>query len=190
MDEAVNALMLGGTFQVQCFNKDGSLKWEDHAKNAVTKAGLNDLLNQYFRSGANPTTQDIKDGWVLGILKGSGLSPNDTHSSHPGWTEFTTYKISGNNLTRPEWSPTASTLQKLTASLVDFDVSLGNTISGVFLVGGTVNGVSPSLSDADRKGGTNSTPLLWSHAPFSTGNQIVTSGDVLRVTYIVSASSV
>ena len=37
---------------------------------------------------------------------------------------------------------------------------------------------------------TDSTPVLWAHALFTTGDQTVTGGDVLRVTYLVSAASV
>lgn len=189
MSEAISNLVLGGTFSVKCHDKNGNLKWEDDAKNAVTKAGLNDLLEQYFRGGANPTNLNIRDGWALGLIKNSNLSPNDTHSSHPGWVEFTTYKINGSTKIRPQWVPATPALQTLTAPLVDFDISLGGTISGVFLVGGSIDGALPTVADADRKGGTGAVPLLWSHALLNNGNQIVNSGDILRVTYTVSASS-
>jgi len=189
MDKAINYLTIGGTFHVQCLDKDGNVKWEDHAKNAVTKAGLDDLLEQYFRGGANPTTLDIKEGWALGVLNGV-LSVNDTHASHPGWVEFTSYLVAGNADVRPQWAPSAPALQKLVSpTLVDFDISKGGTISGVFLAGGVIDGLAPGVDDADLKGSSSAVPLLWAHAPLNLGNAVVTSGDILRVTYCVSASS-
>jgi hypothetical protein len=35
---------LGGIFDVECFDKDGDLKWRDQAPNLVVNAGLNHLL--------------------------------------------------------------------------------------------------------------------------------------------------
>jgi hypothetical protein len=58
----------------------------------------------------------------------------------------------------------------------------------LFIAGGNIAGVTPAVTDADDKG-SNATPLLWATAAFSGGNQSVTSGDTLRVTYTINATS-
>ena len=43
---------LGGVFNVQCFDADGNLKWEDTFHNLVVNEGLQDLNNKYFKGSA------------------------------------------------------------------------------------------------------------------------------------------
>tara|TARA_R100001244_G_scaffold25113_2_gene25356 strand:+ start:20886 stop:21452 length:567 start_codon:yes stop_codon:yes gene_type:complete len=174
-----SALGIGGTFKVECYDAKGQLKWSDSAKNAVTDDGLDSTLNLYFRNGTTLA------GWALGLITGPGptLAAADTHAVHAGWTEFTTYSETERN----QWSPNATTTQQLVnPSLLDYNITGSATVSGVFIAGGTIGGGG---TDADTKGSVNGTPVLWAHALFSGGDQAVTSGDILRVTYTVSAAS-
>ena len=62
------------------------------------------------------------------------------------------------------------------------------TVYGVFIAGGDVSGTGAGGA-ADEQGGSSATPLLWATAMFTAGTQAVTGGDILRVTYTISAAS-
>jgi len=38
----------GGVFTLQCFDKDGKLKWEEQSHNLVVNEGLDDMNTKYF----------------------------------------------------------------------------------------------------------------------------------------------
>ena len=84
-----------GEYQVQCFDKDGNLKWEDRGPNLVVNVGLQDMNTKYFK-GSTYTA-----AWYIGLYGASGSNTpaaTDTMSSHAGWTEITDYSQS----TRPQ----------------------------------------------------------------------------------------
>ena len=56
----------GGVFRVQCFDKDGVLKWEDQMHNLVVNQGLQDMNTRYF-SGSGYTA-----AFFLGLVTGPG----------------------------------------------------------------------------------------------------------------------
>ena len=60
------SMMAGGVYHVQCFDKDGNLKWEDKAHNLVVNQGLKDMNDKSF-SGAAYTA-----AWYLGLVTGPG----------------------------------------------------------------------------------------------------------------------
>jgi hypothetical protein len=78
----------GGVFAVQCFDKDGNLKWEAKSPNLVVNVGLKDMNDKYFSGSAYTAT------WFIGLY-GAGATNNpaagDTAASHTGWTEVTAY---------------------------------------------------------------------------------------------------
>lgn len=87
---------IGGTFAWTCRDRRGQVRWRDATPNGPTLEGLNEFLNRNFR--AQPQT-----AWYFGLIDQSGytgLSPADTHVSHPGWAEWASYSGS-----RPAWSP-------------------------------------------------------------------------------------
>jgi hypothetical protein len=165
------SLGVGGYFTVECYDADGVKRWEERAKNGVSNAALNDLLNVYLRN----TSQTA--AWYLGLVDNASytsFAPGDTMSSHSGWIENTNYS----GATRPQWSPAAAASQSVSnTTTVDFAMNPGSavTIRGLFVA-----------SDS-TKGGTSGT--LFSTAAFSGGNQTVNNGDTLKITYTVSASS-
>ena len=152
---------------VQCFDKDGNLKWEEDIRNGITDEGIEYLLGLGFRN--SPTTITP---WYIGLVDNSGFSAfaaADTMSSHTGWTEFVNYS----EATRPEWTADAPASRATTNSTtVDF------TINGV---GGTVKGIF--ITSVNTKSGTTGT--LWSTAAFSSAATVVSS-DTLKITYTIS----
>jgi hypothetical protein len=165
-----HALALG-KFKIQCFDKDGNLKWEDENHNLVVNGGL-----QYMCGTALTSTTQITS-WYIGLY-GAGSSNNpaatDTMSSHAGWTEVTPYS----NATRPSCTFTAATnanpsVATNSGSAAAFTINATSTVGGAFLVSNST------------KGG--STGTLFSAADFSSpGDRSVVSGDTLNVTYTFS----
>lgn len=161
----------GGVFHVQCFDKDGVLKWEDSSHNLVVNVGLQDMNAKYF-TGSGYTA-----AWYLGLY-GAAASNNpaatDTMSSHAGWTEVTAYS----QATRPVCTfgvPTTADPSVATnsASPASFSINATTTVGGAF------------LTTSNTKGGTTGT--LFSAADFSSpGDRSVVSGDTIVVTYTFS----
>lgn len=163
-----------GKYVVECFDKDGNLKWVAETPNLVVNVGL-----QYMAGTALTSTAQITS-WFVGLY-GSGATntpaAGDTMSSHIGWTEVTAYS----EATRPAATFAAATnanpsVVTNTASKAVF------TINGTTVVGGAF------LTSDSTKGGTTGT--LFSAADFSSpGDRSVVSGDILNVTYTFSLSA-
>lgn len=158
----------GGVFTIECFDKDGNLKWKDEAHNLVVNVGLQDMNTKYFSGSAYTAA------WYIGLY-GSGSTNNpaasDTMSSHAGWTEVTAYSQS----TRP-----ACTFG--TATTADPSVISNSASVAVFSINGTTTVGGAFLTSNSTKSGTTGT--LFSAADFqSPGDRSVVSGDTLNVTY-------
>lgn len=160
----------GGFFVVECFDKDGNLKWKEENHNLVVNVGLQDMNAKYF-TGSSYTA-----AWYIGLY-GAGASntpaASDTMSSHAGWTEVTDYSQS----TRPTCTfgvPTTSdpSVATNTASPASFSINGTTTVGGAF------------LTSNNTKGGT--TGILFSASDFTGGDRSVVSGDTLTVTYTFS----
>ena len=158
--------MAGGVYHVQCFDKDGNLKWEDKAHNLVVNEGLKDMNDKYFSGAAYSAT------WYLGLITGPGASTTyaatDTLASHAGWTEFTNY--SGNRGAITFGAATLADPSVITnPSPVQFTITGGGgTVAGAFLA---------SVA-------TGTSGILFSESDFqSPGDRAVVAGDVLNVTY-------
>lgn len=156
-----------GVYTVQCFDKDGNLKWSDHIKNVVTTVGKNDALDKYL-SGSGYTA-----AWYLGLISNASyVSPpvaGDTAASHATWTEDQGYSQG----TRPAASfASASGGSKALSSAAVFTMNANTTIKGCF------------LTTLSTKGGT--TGILYSAGLFSGGDKVMQSGDTLNVSYSAS----
>lgn len=159
-----------GKFAVQCFDKDGKLKWELESKNLVVNVGL-----QYMAGAALTSTAQITT-WYIGLY-GAGASntpaAGDTSATHAGWTEITPYS----NGTRPSATFVAATAANpsvvTTASAVIFTINATATVGGAFLISNST------------KGGFTGT--LFSASDFtSPGDRSVVNGDTLNVSYTMS----
>ena len=160
-----------GKYTVECYDKDGNLKWVAETPNLVVNVGL-----QYMAGTALTSTSQITS-WYLGLY-GAAASNNpaasDTMSSHIGWTEVTAYSES----TRPAATFAAAT--NANPSVVTNSAS-----KAVFTINGTTTVGGAFLTSNDTKGG--STGTLFSAADFqSPGDRSVVSGDILNVTYTFS----
>ena len=163
-----------GKYTVECYDKDGNLKWVAETPNLVVNVGL-----QYMAGSALTSTTQITT-WYLGLY-GSGAtnspSAGDTMSSHGGWTEVTDYSEAN----RPTATLAAATnanpsVVTNTASKAVFTINATTTVGGAF------------LTSNNTKGG--STGTLFSAADFqSPGDRSVVSGDILNVTYTFSLSA-
>lgn len=164
----------GGVFTIQCFDKDGNLKWQDQEHNLVVNVGLKDMNDKYFSGSAYTAL------WYLGLY-GAGASNNpaagDTMASHAGWTEVTAYS----QATRPQAVFGAATTANPsvisnTASVAVFSVNATTVVGGAF------------LTSNSTKGGTTGT--LFSAADFqSPGDRSVVSGDTVNLTYQFSLTA-
>lgn len=159
----------GGVFLVECYDKEGNLKWKEDSKNLVVNVGLKDMNDKYFAGTSYTAT------WYLGLITGPGagttIDPGDTMATHAGWTENTSYSQS----TRPACTFGAATTAdpsviSNSASVAVFSINATTTIAGAF------------LTSNNTKGG--STGILFSASDFqSPGDRAVVSGDTLNVTY-------
>ena len=158
----------GGVFTVQCFDKDGQLKWQAQEHNLVVNVGLKDMNEKYF-TGSSYTA-----AWYLGLYGAAATNDpaaGDTMASHAGWTEITAYSES----TRPQCSFGTSTT-------ADPSVISNSASVAVFSVNGTATVGGAFLTSNNTKGGT--TGILFSAGDFqSPGDRSVVSGDTLNVTY-------
>ena len=163
-----------GKYVVECFDKDGNLKWVAESKNLVVNVGL-----QYMAGVALTSTAQITS-WYVGLYGASSSNTpaaGDTMSSHIGWTEDTTYS----EATRPAATFAAAT--NANPSVVTNSAS-----KAVFTINGTTTIGGAFLTSNNTKSGTTGT--LFSAADFSApGDRSVVSGDVLNVTYSFSLSA-
>jgi hypothetical protein len=156
----------GGVFHVQCFDKDGNLKWEEKAHNLVVNEGLQNMNDEYF-TGSTYTA-----AWYLGLVDGPGAGNTyaaaDTLASHSGWTENTDY--SGNRKAVTFGTPTTADPSVIdnSGSPSQFSMTGTATIAGAF------------LASVD----TGTSGVLFSVSNFQApGDRAVVSGDTLNVTY-------
>jgi len=161
-------LKAGGVYTMQCFDKDGNLKWEAKSENLVVNVGLKDMNDKYF-TGSSYTA-----AWYIGLY-GAAASNNpaagDTAASHAGWTEVTAYS----QATRPAAVFAAATT-------ADPSVITNSASPAVYSINGTTTVGGAFLISNSTKGGT--TGVLFSAADFqSPGDRSVASGDTLNVTY-------
>lgn len=156
-----------GRFRMECYDKDGILKWTAESQNLVVNVGL-----QYMAGTALTSTTQITT-WYIGLY-GAGASntpaAGDTMASHAGWTEVTPY--AGNRPTATFAAATNANPSVVTntASPASFSINATQTVGGAFLVSNNTAG--------------GSTGTLFSAADFqSPGDRSVVSGDTLNVTY-------
>ena len=159
----------GGVFHVQCFDKDGNLKWEESAHNLVVNEGLQNMNDEYFK-GSTYTA-----AWYLGLVTGPGAgntyAASDTLASHVGWTENTDY--SGNRKAVTFGTPTTADPSVIdnSGSPSQFAMTGTATIAGAFLA---------SVA-------TGTSGILFSVSNFQApGDRSVVNGDTLNVTYTFS----
>jgi hypothetical protein len=160
-----------GKYLVECFDKDGNLKWVAESQNLVVNVGLQYMAGVALTSTAQTTT------WYIGLY-GAASSNNpaagDTMSSHAGWTEVVAYSEANR--------PTATFAAATNANP---SVVTNTSNKAVFTMNGTTTVGGAFLTSNNTKSGTTGT--LFSAADFqSPGDRSVVNGDILNVTYTFS----
>ena len=163
----------GGVFHVQCFDKDGTLKWEDQMHNLVVNEGLQDMNTKYF-TGSSYTAAFFL-GLVTGPGSGTTYAAADTLASHAGWTEFTNYSGSRKAVT----FGTATTADPSVISNSASPSSFAMLVNGTVVAGALLASVSSGTSG-----------ILFSVGNFQGGDKTVDNGDTLNVTYTFSLDAV
>ena len=163
-----------GRYSVECFDKDGKLKWSEEFDNVVTTVGKNLALDSFLAGSAYTVV-----GPYLGLINGSASSAvvGDTMASHAAWLEVglanaPTYTGSRKTVA---WSAAAAGAKAASAAAV-FTIGSPGTVGGCFLVFGA--GASATI---DNTGGT-----LYSAGAFTGGSRTVAAGDTLNVSYSAS----
>ena len=158
-----DGIKLGGFFKMECYGKDGVLKWVDDFLNTVVNEGLQHVLDTIFSGGT------AEAPWYLGLTDGTPtVNASDTLASHAGWVEETDY--TGN---RQEWVEVRSG-QSMTnaASVAVFPITGTATIGGAFLSSEATGSAGPLMSAGALTGGDRS----------------VINGDTLNLTYVFASA--
>jgi len=166
------AFVLGGVFDVTCVKQDGTIRWQDNVVlNGITTQGMNHFLDVALHAATQKTT------WYIALINNSPtptLAVGDTYASHAGWSELTAYSQTN----RVTWAVgAASSGSSTNATTSDFSMNATNTVYGLALVSASTKG------DTAASGA-----ILFATAAFSGGNQGVSNGDTLKVTYTVTGT--
>lgn len=174
-------LGLSDTFQVECRDSEGNLKWVETIHNLVTDEGLNYALDTVFKAGTQQSS------WFVGLLTATPTPvATDTAVALPtiaGGTEFALYTGGTRpGLTLGAISGSGGSLSASnTASQAVFTMDTGATsVGGCFIVAGT---------GANTKSSSVTGGVLYGVGAFSTGNKAVDPADTLNVTVTVQADS-
>ena len=164
------SIELKGTYQVDCHDASGVLKWNDVIGNLVTTVGKNSTMDTMLGN--------VAAGAVVMGLKGVGTAVvADTQASHASWLEVGLANLPTYTGTRktPVFGVAVAGV-KTTSSTVVFTMSGTGTVAGCFInIGGS------ATQD-------NTTGVLYSAGDFTAGSKAVTSGDTLSVTYSATAA--
>jgi len=175
-----DGLKISSTYRVKCFDKNGSLKWEDLIHNVVPTVSKNLILDTILAGSSYTVT-----GPYMGLISSVGYSAiaaSDTMLSHAGWAE------AGSGSNYPLYSGTRKTCafdsaaagSKALSSTLSFTiVTTGGTIKGIFIALG-----SGAVATIANTGGT-----LFSAALFATGDKVVSVTDVVTVDYSINLNA-
>jgi drug/metabolite transporter superfamily protein YnfA len=159
-------LEIAGRYLVECWDRDGQLKWVDWIYNLVTTLGKNLLLDDALAG-------TVWTAFNMGLVDGSGAAPvyaaTDTMAAHPGWIENTQYSQAA--LPPLTWAVAANGVKSTSAGCL-FSITAAVTIAGCFVTTATAKGAA--------------TGTLLSAGSFSGGNKICATGDTLTVSYQMS----
>ena len=164
---------LGGVFTIECFGKDGKLKWVEKAKNVCTDEGINSLLNVMFHASTQITT------WYVTLFKTDTTPAIGDVYAVPGYTEIGTGDVV--EATRQAYVEAAASAKSISnaASKAVYTFTATRTIYGAALVGG---GSAPTTFGDTASGGT-----LFCAAKFAAAKP-VENLDVLNVTYTITGA--
>jgi hypothetical protein len=165
-----------GVYTFKCFEyEDGPLVWEDTFHNVVATVGKNLMLQTALTGSAYNVTGPYM-GLISSVSYTTGPNAGDTMAAHGGWTEAgsTNAPTFASRGTPAFGTATAGAISLSTAT--SFTMTGAGTLKGAFIVYGT-GAVTTLMSTA----GT-----LLSAGVFTGGDQPVSSGNVVQVSYSLS----
>jgi len=161
----VHKITFHNTYEVWCVGPDGKEKWREVVPNIVVNAGLNDVLDKYFK-GSGYTA-----AWYVGLSDGTpSFAAGDTLASHAGWAEVTDYTGDRQALTLGSVS---SQSVNNSGSPASFPITDTVTVGGAFL--STV--------------ATGTSGTLYGGAAFTGGDRSAVNGDTINVTVTLTAAT-
>lgn len=169
MNQQNEVISLENHYLIECFDKNGKLKWVEEIHNLITNVGLDDVLDKYLKGSAYTA------GFFVGLTDGTPtVAAGDTMSSHAGWAEVAAYSESVRQ-TLTLGSVSSQSVDN-SASKASFSINADTTtIGGAFIVTNST------------KGGTSGT--LYGVGAFSGGDKSADNGDTLNVTVTCTAAS-
>ena len=165
--QAAGAFGITHRYKVECFDKDGKLKWVDGFDNLVVNVGLDDILDKFYKGSAYTASH------FVGLTDASPtIAAGDTMASHVGWTEEVGYS----EATRQAFTPGTVSGQSVdnSAARAVYSINATATIGGAF------------LTTDNAKSGTAGT--LVGVGAFAS-DRAVLNGDTLNVTVTATAAS-
>jgi len=170
--EAKFNMGLKDVFKIECFGKNGNLKWVDYIENLVVSEGLNDALDKYFKGSTYTAAH------YVGLTDGTpNFQAGDTAAQIGGtndWAEVTAYDEAVRQAAT--WGSVSGQSVDNSASKAVFTIDTNSTtIGGAF------------LSTVSTKGGT--TGVLYGGGAFSAGDKVLDDDDVLNVTVTATAAA-
>ena len=167
-----HAVQLSQTYTVECYGKDGQLKWKDEFKNLVPTEGLNKYLDCALKTGCS------SPAWYVFLVTGPGsgttyAAADTLVSGHGGWVENTTYS----ETYRQTWTPGTISGGSVdnSASKAQFSINGSATIAGA------------GMASSNTKGG--STGTLLGAGDFTGGDRAVVDGDTINVSVTCSLTA-
>jgi hypothetical protein len=172
MAASIMRFKIVATYEWECYDKFGNLKWRDCNHNICTDEGLNRLLDVMFHG----TTQIAT--WYIGLFESDTTPAAGTTYATPVFTESTAY----DEATRPAFNEAAASSKVTTnsANKAVFTMNDTKTIYGAFLCGGG--------TDPNTKGDTAGGGVIFNAAQFASGSKSVVDDDVLNVTVTLTAA--
>lgn len=126
-------------YEVECFDRDGNLKWREAVKNMMTGEGLNELLNKLYKGSSYTAAHyvGLMDSTVAGTLGSNPIATTNgsttvtvTHTSH-GLAVGDSVKLAG-----------ASAINGVTLNGIYTVVTVPNANSYTVTAGQTASGTS------------------------------------------------
>lgn len=168
MDQMKSGVKLGGIFEVTCRRPDGSVRWQDTAKNLVTTEGLNHILDILFAGDTqiNP--------WYVGLLEATPSPAAGWTKTEVGGADFVDYDET--DLQAYVDSRSNQTVTNA-ASKATFTISANSSsIGGAYLASAITKAVAGGAAE------------ILCAAAFTGGNKAADDGDTLEVTYTFTAA--
>lgn len=159
-------LRFSGRWRMEQRDKDGLLLFAGETPNLVVNAGLDDILDKYFKGSTYTAAHYVG-------LKGAGsAAAGDTMSSHAGWSEVTAYS-EGARQTFTAGTVSSQSVDN-SAATADFSMNGSYTVAGCFLT-----------TNSTKSG---STGTLYSAGDFA-ASRSGGSGDTLSITYTATTAA-